>query len=95
MSYQETIQNDRTMAGEVTPVAYQCFHIITGCEADENVRIECETNDDNDDGWPDGEVTTWVMHFPNVTQALKYAGTCRVGISGVIVTVTLDGREVR
>ena len=33
--------------------------------------------------------------YRDVEQALKVKGVCRVGISGVIVTVMVDGKEIR
>jgi hypothetical protein len=54
-----------------------------------------QTNDDNDDGIPDGRWDTWSAEYPSVEAALEHTGKCRVGISGVICTVTLDGKEVR
>jgi hypothetical protein len=54
-----------------------------------------QTNDDNDDGYPDGEWKTWNNTFDTPEQAMKYAGVCRVGVSGVVVTVTFNGKEVR
>lgn len=74
------------------PAAIQRYFIFT--EGD-SVLVKVETNDDNDDGYPDGAWTYWSMRYPSVDQALKGCGKCRVGISGVIVTVTLDGKEIR
>ena len=54
------------------------------------------TNDDNDDGYDDGEVTTWELDWPGpdgLAKALKQAGTSRVGISGVVVSVYVDGEK--
>lgn len=99
MSYYETIINERVMQrvmfGEYGPVAWHNISIITCSEADAAVVVTEETNDDNDDGYPDGHVTRWDYTARTVEDALKRAGKCRVGISGVIVTVTLDGKEIR
>jgi hypothetical protein len=54
-----------------------------------------ETNDDNDDGYADGEWKTWRSHFDKVDDALKYVGKCHVGVSGVIITVMHNGKEIR
>jgi len=59
------------------------------------VLVVSETNDDNDDGYPDGRWDTWSLEFPTLESALKHTGICRVGISGVIVTVSVDGKEIR
>lgn len=59
------------------------------------VDVIVSTNDDDDDGIPDGGWDTWPMRFDHPENFLGYAGVCRIGISGVIVTVTLDGKEIR
>jgi hypothetical protein len=92
--YETRIIAERIAAGEVGPVA---LHRISG------VSIPCapgvtafnETNDDDDDGYPDGTWERWADHFKSVADFKRHAGVCRVGVSGVIVTVTLDGEEVR
>jgi hypothetical protein len=94
-TFEETHRANAMLAGEFTDIAYQRYSILTCVEEDAVVRVDVETNDDDDDGFPDGEITTWSLTFPNVDAALRYTGACRVGISGVIVTVTLDGKEVR
>ena len=56
------------------------------------------TNDDDDDGMPDGEWTEWTENYTltaHMDKAIASAGKCRIGISGVIVTVMLDGVEQR
>ena len=53
------------------------------------------TNEDDDDGDPDGEWIEWEHTYGTADRALADAGKCRVGISGVIVTVTHNGEEVR
>lgn len=53
------------------------------------------TNDDDDDGYPDGHTTEWTINYGSRAQFDKCCGVCRVGISGIIVTVTLDGKELR
>ena len=74
------------------PVTVHRHTVVT--QGDEAI-IHTETNDDNDDGYPDGHWESWTLSYPSVEQALKHTGKCRVGVSGVIVTVTLDGEEVR
>jgi len=59
-------------------------------------RVHHTTNDDNDDGYDDGEVTTWDIDWPGpdgFEKACKQAGTSRVGISGVVVSVFVDGEK--
>lgn len=58
-------------------------------------RVFAITNDNNDDGHPDGRTEEWTMDFPDKAAALKHCGVCRVGVSGIRVTVRLDGEEVR
>jgi hypothetical protein len=83
----------RLTSGEFTLVALQRYFIDS--QPDGSAVVHCETNDDDDDGVPDGSWENWDMEFPTVKKALKHCGKCRIGISGVIVTVTLDGEEVR
>jgi len=55
-------------------------------------EIHCSTNDDNDDGFPDGEITSWIEEgFTGIVAALKRTGVCRYGVSGVAVIVTVNG----
>lgn len=87
---------ERIAADEIGPVALHRIVIITGeFTVDGRTLVKEETNDDNDDGYPDGEWVSWSNLFTSEADALKYAGFCRVGISGVIVTVTVDGKERR
>ena len=51
------------------------------------------TNDNDDDGYDDGEVVSW-NYEDNIARALLRHGKSHVGISGVKVTVTLDGEEL-
>ena len=60
-----------------------------------SVMVYETTNDDDDDGFPDGEWKEWESSFKNVEAAMKYAGKCRIGFLGTIVTVTLNGKELR
>ena len=64
-------------------------------QPDGTALVHNMTNDNDDDGVPDGRWDSWTIDYPSVSKALKDCGKCRVGISGVIVTVTLDGKEVR
>lgn len=61
-----------------------------------HVEIRHSTNDDNDDGLPDGKVTSWSDVFPPHRAAGEIArcGKSRVGISGIRVTVILDGEQI-
>jgi len=69
--------------------AFQRYE-ITGNEKE--AEILCVTNDDNDDGYPDGETTVWIEEgFPSIAAALKRTGACRYGVSGVAVYVSVNG----
>ena len=82
------------LAGEpVNPAIHRIAIISNPMNA--SVTVRHMTNDDDDDGMPDGEWTTWAETHRFVDYALKSAGKCRIGISGVIVSVTLDGKEIR
>src|SRR5262245_19897008 len=79
-------------SGEMPTAAVHRIKIVSA--ENDNVSVTETTNDDDDDGLPDGHWETW-RYRSTRENALKHAGKCRVGISGVIVTVTLDGKEVR
>ena len=78
----------------LAPAAIQRYFITTNPDGI-SVNCMCETNDDDDDGYPDGHWEQWNEPYRDVEQALKVKGVCRVGISGVIVTVMVDGKEIR
>lgn len=90
-AYEASQIAQRIDAGEGAHVAVHRIYLIT---QGATMRVIEETNDDNDDGYPDGAWVRWESEM-DVERAKKYAGPCRVGTSGVIVTVTLDGEEVR
>jgi hypothetical protein len=69
-------------------------HRIEITSTDHGALVTETTNDDDDDGIADGDWTTWQHHTTHEI-ALNHAGKCRVGLSGVIVTVIFDGKEVR
>lgn len=84
----------RILAAKESGQAYQTYEI----EGEGNQWcVVCETNDDDDDGYPDGMVhpVRWVEHnYGSVMQALKRTGVSRFGISGVAVIVTVNGQNV-
>ncbi len=69
------------------PLAWQTYEILT---TDEGAVVYTDTNDNYDLGYP-GSYAHWEMHFRSVEAALRHTGKSRVGVSGVRVTVTLDG----
>ena len=79
-------------ANEIGVVA---LHRISISQTEDGWRVDERTNDNDDDGYPDGEWVSWTNCVLSKETALKHAGVCRVGISGVIVTVFLDGKEIR
>ena len=96
MSYFDTKLNERIQAGESPLVAWHNITVLTCVDSGDAVVTVIEsTNDDNDDGYPDGEITRWDYTDSSLDRVLARVGKCRVGVSGVIVTVTLDGKEIR
>jgi hypothetical protein len=71
---------------------YTIYRIYTS--ADGSASVEWETNDDNDDGYPDGEVTKATYGFATVEKAKKFAGTSHTGLQGQPVDVYLDGKKI-
>jgi len=61
---------------------------------DGRATVDWATNDDNDDGYPDGEVALETYHFPSIAKALEFTGKTRRGLYGQPVTVTLDGEQI-
>jgi hypothetical protein len=87
-------------AGEFIPPAVHRISVVTddgldGDDAQGGCVVRHQTNDDDDDGFPDGQWATWAEGYDSVELALERVGKCRIGISGVVVTVTLDGVEQR
>jgi hypothetical protein len=62
--------------------------------ADGEIHGWVETNDDNDDGYPDGNIERWQEHCKTRAEFDRRVGRSRIGISGVKVTVVLDGEEL-
>lgn len=58
------------------------------------IRVDCWTNDNYDKGYPSGDAG-WTVTVPNRESFNRHCGKSRTGISGIKVTVTLDGEEVR
>ena len=53
---------------------------------------QCWTNDDEDTGYPSTEAR-WPVSYPSEAEALRQTGATHVGISGVEVEVSIDGRR--
>lgn len=56
--------------------------------------VEFKTNDDNDDGYPDGEEVRAVYHCKSLNQALGVTGKSRIGLYGQPVDVYLDDKKI-
>jgi hypothetical protein len=61
---------------------------------EDGVIVREVTNDDNDDGYSDGQEASWEWRAPSLEKALKRTGKSRIGISGITVTVSVDGEVV-
>src|SRR5262249_37164326 len=46
---------------------------------DGSVQVRTETNDDDDDGYPDGAVESWLLTFPSLESAIRHTGVSRRG----------------
>jgi hypothetical protein len=64
-------------------------------QQDGTIQVEAMTNDNNDDGYADGETAEWMVTCRNRAEFDRRCGRCRTGISGITVTVSVDGEEVR
>lgn len=56
-------------------------------------HVHAATNDNLDTGYP-SEFAEWHLHFRRLADALRHTGVCRTGVSGVRVTVTLNGERL-
>lgn len=80
------------------PTAWHHYE-ISGYPEDETVTVTESTNDNLDTGYP-SESAHWSLEFRSTPgksgyeKALAYAGKSRVGISGVVVRVGVNGREI-
>ena len=67
---------------------------ITTVVPGQRYRVDYETNDDNDDGLPDGEVTRATLVVPTLQRAQRLTGRSRTGRNGHDVVVLLDGTRL-
>jgi hypothetical protein len=72
------------------------YHIVKHVtQPDGRILSHHETNDDNDDGWPDEEVTEYTLGPQELQFALQSPfDRSHIGYSGVYVYVYLDGKEL-
>jgi hypothetical protein len=61
---------------------------------DGSLHADESTNDNDDDGYPDGEVASWLAHYSSWQSAQKSLGVSYVGPVGCQVTITIDGQLV-
>ena len=74
------------------PQAWQTYDLFTA--EDGTIHGTASTNDDNDDGYPDADISRWEVSYRNREEMLKRTGGTHYGCSGVHVLVYLDGKEV-
>ena len=73
----------------------QAWHRVEmDTQEDGTVVAHISTNDDDDDGRPDGRIVRWTVVHKSKASALRQHGVSRIGVSGVEVRVVLDGHEV-
>ena len=64
-------------------------------ESDAGVVIEYESNDDNDDGYPDVEIVKARYHASSLEAALQITGgKSHIGLYGQPVDVYLNGDKI-
>jgi hypothetical protein len=74
-----------------TWMRYDVFQRVMFASGPEGWIVKAATNDDNDDGWPDGHIETWEFQFPTLEAALDHTGVTRRGFYGHPVEVYLYG----
>lgn len=73
--------------------AYEIVNHFT--QPDGRVITHIETNDDDDDGFPDVEITRFELGPWEKQEALRSPrDRSHIGVSGVLVYVYLDGKEL-
>lgn len=87
--------DDEEVIVDDAPDIWTRYDIRTGQGRPKPVLVEWSTNDDNDDGYDDGEVTRDEYRFDTIDAAISFTGRTRIGLYGQPVTVTLDGIELR
>lgn len=80
------------MNAEDTWTTYHIYH--QGGPEDRPVTVEWATNDDDDDGYDDGDVTTLTLYFRTLDDAIKHTGYTRRGYYGQPVDVFLAGEPL-
>jgi hypothetical protein len=76
----------------VTQAAWQLYDLHTN--PDGTISGIARTNDDDDDGLPDQEIS-WTVFYRDREEMLQRTGGTHIGVSGVLVSVYLDDREVK
>jgi hypothetical protein len=75
------------------PEVWTRVEIWTADDMD-TVRVYVETNDNDDDGYPDQVIVSWTRHFPSLEAAMKQYGKSHYGMAGHRVDVFVDGKKV-
>lgn len=76
------------------PAVWTTWTISTRGTGPKPVVAVMETNDDNDDGYPDPEKAHLRLCFQSLEKALEKTGKSRRGFFGHRVIVTVDDRSV-
>jgi|GEM_PF-4941853 len=66
---------------------------VLGPAPDGSYLVEEWTNDDEDHGYPNEEAS-WYAVYPTLKATIKHCGVSRIGVSGVQVTVSLNGKRI-
>ncbi len=75
------------------PDVWQRYELYTDNEGE--IRGVCSTNDNDDDGYPDGAIEQWEVHYRTYGEMLQRTGGMHYGCSGIKVEVYLDGCGVQ
>ena len=76
----------------MTGTAWMVYHLYQ--DEGEEIRGTCCTNDDNDDGYPDGKTEEWNVTYKNREEMLRHTGGSHFGCSGIEVKVYLNGEKI-
>jgi hypothetical protein len=87
-AYEQWLADEREAADG--PATWTEFHVWP-MDVD-RVEVRMTTNDDNDDGFPDAEVASITLRFPDLRSALQHTGSTRRGFYGQPVRVYVEGK---
>jgi len=75
----------------MSEVAYQEYRLFS--QSDGRITGTCQTNDNLDRGYPT-EFAEWPVEYRDYAHMAHRTGLSHVGISGVVVSVYLDGKQL-